>query len=62
MCFFLFRNGNPYIYEVLNWEMPIKAIVMVIGASFLATIVETILFFIYKLRVHIKRQLINADI
>ncbi|XP_053662615.1 protein rolling stone-like [Anopheles marshallii] len=47
------RFGRPYIYNVLDWNEPGKAMVTVVGTILLAMIVHMLMFAIYKLRVKI---------
>lgn len=53
--------GHHYIYHVLDWSKPRKAMVTVFGTLILAIIVHMILFWIYKLRVFIQRRLIAKE-
>ncbi|XP_058059006.1 protein rolling stone-like [Anopheles bellator] len=45
--------GRPYIYNVLDWSEPGKAMVTVVGTILLAMLVHILMFAIYKLRVKI---------
>lgn len=54
--YFCYRLGNPYIYNVLNWAKPDKAMVTVFGTLILAIIVHMFLFWVYKLRVFVQRR------
>lgn len=50
------RKGEPYVYKILYWGHPGKALGALIGALIAAVFVEIVLFFIYKLRVFIHRK------
>ncbi|XP_055301375.1 protein rolling stone-like [Sitodiplosis mosellana] len=54
--------GNPYIYNVLNWNEPGKAMVTVFGTLILAIIVHVTLFWIYKLRVFVQRRYFSTQL
>lgn len=56
------RNGKRYIYNVLDWEKPQKAMVMVFGTLILAITVHIILFWIYKLRVFVQRRFFGTEL
>lgn len=56
------RRGNPYIYNVLNWAEPGKAMITVFGTLILAIIVHVTLFWIYKLRVFVQRRFFTTEI
>ncbi|XP_055593397.1 protein rolling stone [Uranotaenia lowii] len=43
-------KGNPYIYNVLDWNKPGAAMITVVGTIILAVIVHVLMFFVYKLR------------
>uniref|UniRef100_A0A182XCJ4 Protein rolling stone n=1 Tax=Anopheles quadriannulatus TaxID=34691 RepID=A0A182XCJ4_ANOQN len=53
------RFGRPYIYNVLDWNEPGKAMVTVVGTILLAMIVHMLMFAIYKLRVKIYLRYFN---
>lgn len=61
-CFFFFRHGHPFIYNVLDWRKPEKASVTVFGTLMLAIIVHTLLFWIYKLRVYVQRKFFTTEL
>lgn len=60
--FCLSRIGKRYIYNVLNWEKPEKAMIMVFGTLILAITVHIILFWIYKLRVFVQRRFFGTEL
>lgn len=66
-CFFFglplvtYSMGHHYIYFVLDWEQPKKAMVTVFGTLVLAIIVHVFLFWVYKLRVFIQRRLMANE-
>lgn len=47
------RDGNRFIYFVLDWTKPDRALVTAVGTVTLAFIVHTVLFAIQKLRVFV---------
>lgn len=55
------RSGQPYIYPVLDWSKPGKALVTTFGTLFLALAVHMFLFSVYKLRVFIQRRCCSTD-
>lgn len=61
LFYLLSRKGNPFIYNVLNWEKPEKAMVMVFGTLILAITVHIVLFWIYKLRVFVQRRFFGTE-
>lgn len=50
------RDGNHFIYFVLDWSKPDKAAVTAVGTVVLAIVVHTALFAVQKLRVFIHHQ------
>lgn len=54
---FSYRFGQPFIYHVLDWAKPKRAMVTVAGTLVLAILVHVFLFWVYKLRVFIQRRL-----
>lgn len=54
--YFFFRDGDPYIYSVMNWEQPRTALYTFIGALVLATFIHFTFFYIYKLRVFVQQR------
>lgn len=44
------KKGRPYIYNVLDWRTPNKAMVTVVGTIVLAIIIHVLMFFLYKFR------------
>jgi hypothetical protein len=54
--FCLFRNGNPYIYNVLSWEDPSKAGITVAGTFILAVLYHSIIFWIYRMRLFVYKK------
>lgn len=52
----IFRDGQPYIYVVMDWKEPKKAVCFIIGALVLATLIHFALFIIFKLRVFVQRR------
>lgn len=56
------RKGNPWIYPILDWAHPEKAVVLVFGILFITVTVHTCLFWIYKLREFIHRRYIGVEI
>lgn len=57
-----FRSGQRYIYDILDWAHPDKAIFLVIGIVILELTVQVLLFWIYKLRVHIQRRFFGIEL
>lgn len=53
LSIYFISTGKPYVYKILHWAHPGKALGALIGALVSAVIVEILLFFIYKLRVFI---------
>lgn len=62
LLFFTFRRGNPWIYPILDWAHPEKAIPLVLGILIIAIAVHICLFWIYKLREFIHRRYIGIEI
>lgn len=56
------RLGLPYIYNVLDWSKPDKALVTTFGTLVLALVVHMFLFTVYKLRVFIQRRFCTTDL
>lgn len=54
-------EGNPYIYDVLDWRNVGKSSGTLIGTLFLACFVHIVLFFIYRLRVTIHERCCSRD-
>lgn len=44
------KKGRPFIYNVLDWRSPGKAMVTVVGTIILAVMTHVLMFFLYKLR------------
>lgn len=59
--FSFFRHGEPFIYPILNWAQPERAILGVTGVLVLTITVQMLLFWIYKLRTFIQRRLFPND-
>ncbi|XP_055321317.1 protein rolling stone-like [Sitodiplosis mosellana] len=53
--------GNHFIYPVLNWETPEKALTTTVGIFILLVIVHMALFCVYKLRVFTQRWLFTTE-
>lgn len=49
-------GGHHYIYFVLDWEKPGKAMVTVFGTLMLAIFMHVALFWVYKLRVFVQKR------
>ncbi|XP_055303658.1 protein rolling stone-like [Sitodiplosis mosellana] len=57
LCGGVNQQGEHFIYPVLNWATPKKALTYFAAINVLLIIVHTVLFCIYKLRVFIQRKL-----
>lgn len=55
-------KGNPFIYHVLNWNTPKKAMVTVFGTLILSIIVHSALFWVYKFRMFIQRSCFSTNL
>ncbi|XP_031630444.1 protein rolling stone-like [Contarinia nasturtii] len=55
-------KGKPYIYRVLYWKDIGKASTTVFGVITLGIIIHFVLFWIYKLRVFIRRRFFTAEL
>lgn len=53
------KNGRPYIYNVLDWRSPGKAMVTVVGTVVLAVIIHVLMFFLYKFRSFVYARWVN---
>lgn len=56
-----FRHGIHFVYPVLNWATPKKALTTVATINLLFIVVHVVHFCIYKLRVFIQRKLFVAE-
>ena len=45
-----YREGNPYIYTVLDWSKPQKALVTTMGILILACFLHAFFFVVFKVR------------
>lgn len=54
--------GNPYIYYILNWEHPDKALITIIGVLILVIVVHVFLFLVSHLRVFVQQQYSTVEI
>lgn len=52
----IFREGNLWIYPILDWSRPDKAIVWVFGILATALAAHIFLFWVYKFREFIHRR------
>ncbi|XP_058981115.1 protein rolling stone isoform X2 [Musca domestica] len=55
-------NGNPYIYEILDWSQPGWATLMIFGCLVLVVIFSFLLFCLYKLRTMIANKCKNSKL
>lgn len=62
LLFHFFRMGHHYIYFVLDWSKPDKAMITVFGTLILAILVHICLFWIYKLRVFLQRRFFATEL
>lgn len=51
-----YRNGSSFIYPVLNWRFPFNAALTIFGVLFLSIAVHMFLFWIYNIRISIKKR------
>lgn len=58
----LFRLGQPFIYPILDWSHPEKALIAAFGILFITIFVHIFLFWIYKLRVFVQRRFFGIEI
>jgi hypothetical protein len=47
------RKGNRFVYPVLDWSKPSKAMVMVVGTTILGFVLHLLFFTLYKVRYNV---------
>lgn len=51
------RHGNHFIYNILDWNNPGPALIVVFGGMILILILHIFVFLIYKLRLHLHARI-----
>ena len=54
-------DGEPDIYNYLNWHKPVEAIITCVMAMFLCVLAQLLLFFVFRLRVCVWQKLFGGE-